>query len=1268
MTAIKEVVSSAEVESKRLDKVFAGLETGGKLSKEFELLGRRGQEAFGEMSSRAQQLAKDIQEDTLSLSRLEKMQMALNEQYEAGKITLDDYISAQARLSVLHEKISEDILKNEQALRSETAANEQASRSREIAEDSMVSMQRQVALLTTSYMKLSQAQREGAEGQQILRNLSEVQSRLQNATSAMDQYATAAGRQFNGLNFSIQQIARELPSLAMGPQMFFMAISNNLPIFTDELARARKEYAALQAQGQKGIPVWKQVVSSLFSWQTALAGGITLLVMYGDKITSWISAVLKGRDAAVSATKALKDMQKAADFGSAGQQIANFERLRNLYVEIGDSASEKKKFIEQYKDEIEKTGISISNVNEADNLFVTNADAFVKSIRQRAMAMAGMELAAKSYAEALEQQVKNEKDLAEAEAELERLRALPEDYTVSVGSIGSASAGGQGTVITQSRDELIAAEENLIERIKERSQAYVDAGDSYIIMSNEMTKASDEARARAGIDSVDETELAKNRAKRLKEIYEQRAQISALMDKNAQEQIQRQVELENQVAQARIDAMADGYEKELAQRNLDNKMSLEAVERQKQEYIDAIIQGQKEIFEAQEKLRSQQDDAYIMKVFDPASVKIDTSIFDELESQIRQGQLRSIQTSLDEELREVETYEQARLRIQQEYAEKRKALYEADGRTLRQGVEQANLDALEELEKNDLFQAWSDKLVTYTAETLDLMLSEAMSRLSQLEATVGVDPKEIQRVRDAIGQIGNALDRLNDISDDPGEGIEKSTSKWTELGEALSMCNDIFVELGDNIPGIAGKIISAAGQMATSFSSVSNAIGALKDIPSSIKDINKAIAEETSRAIPNTDRIAELKGQLKDMENESMTAIMSVASSVASIVSSVISGMTDIINANREANETAARAAYEYAQALQEVADAQQLASNSSVFGDDAMASFHDNLDIARRELGEIQDVMDKVFSREQKAPTQGGWVLGGWLGKAPTVNDYSITSDMRSGWQKFWGSGKDNIHTINLQDYVNQDGILDYESLEAEYNAYKDGISESDRQLIEELIANGKQYEAAMEEATSYISGLFGDLSGNIADSMIDAFQETGNAAIDAGNVISDVAKNFAKSWIENKLLEDIFNDAAQDKMFALMERGNTQGALDYLSGLIGEANALAPQITEYLQGLGGLATEIEDPERTSSSKGIAQASQDSVDELNGRATAIQGHTFSICADMKTLVSTSAMMLDRLTAIESNTARLENIDAGIAQMRSDISYMNMKGLILRKA
>lgn len=1220
MEAIRGVVSSAESESKRLDKVFAGLGADGNLAKEFELLGIRGQEAFGEMSTRAQQLAKDIQEDTLSLSRLEKMQMALNEQYESGSLPLNDYINAQARLSVLHENISSAIRTNEQALRSETAAMDMAG-------DSIASLQAQLSLLTTSYMKLSQAQREGAEGQQILRNLSEVQSKLQNATSAMDQYAGAAGRQFNGLNFSIQQIARELPSLAMGPQMFFMAISNNLPMLTDELARARKEYAALQAQGQKGIPVWKQVVSSLFSWQTALAGGITLLVMYGDKIMSWISAVLKGRDAAVSATKALKDMQKAADFDGAGQQLANFERLRNIYVQIGDSASEKKKFIEQYKEEIEKTGISISNINEADNLFVTNADAFVKSIRQRAMAMAGMELASEQFSKALKQQEKAEQNASKTE----RLAAKVAEYKTLYDN-ALKFYGKEGSLYMKEKYE--QAQKELEDFTGE---TFMRAGEALIENTNKLYKQGERTLDASGITESAKRQLEKEAADRINAIRQQQAQISALMDKNAKERINRQVELENQVEQARIDAMADGYEKELAQRNLDNKMSLEAVERQKQEYIDAIIQGQKEIFEAQEKLRSQQDDAYIMKVFDPASVKIDTSIFDSLEAQIRQGQLRSIQTSLNEALREVETYEQARLRIQQEYAEKRKALTDEDG-SLKDGVTQGNMEELSRQEQEAVdtisvtfamrdaaFEKWSKNLASKTAKALDLMLSEAMEQLSILENTEGADPESIAKATAAVSKLSSAL-RESEYR------TGGSKVQWTDLNRVLSDSADIFSELGEKIPGVTGDILSGIGNIATSAVSMASAI--------------RGIGEAASAA-------------------EKASAILAAISAVIKAISFV----SDTINANREANETAARAAYEYAQALQEVADAQQLVLNSSIFGDNAMASFYDNLAIARRELGEIQDVMDKAFSREQKAPTQGGWVLGGWLGKAPTVNDYSITSDMRSGWQKFWGSGKDNIHTINLQDYVNQDGILDYERLEADYNAYKDGISESDRQLIDELIANGKQYEAAMEEATSYISGLFGDLSGNIADAMIDAFQKTGDAAIDAGDVISDVAKNFAKSWIENKLLEDIFNEKAQDRMFDLMEKGDTEGALDYLSGLIGEANALAPQITEYLRGLDGLATEIEEPEqeRTSTAKGIAQASQDSVDENNARLTTIQGHTYSISADMKVLVSASAMMLDRLAAIETNTARLENIESGIAQMRSDISYMNTKGLFLRK-
>ena len=81
-----------------------------------------------------------------------------------------------------------------------------------------------------------------------------------------------------------------------------MAISNNLPILADEIKRARIQFEALKKSGQAATPVWKQVVSSIVSWQTALTVGITLLTLYGDKLVKWISSLGK-------AEKAIKDLQ-----------------------------------------------------------------------------------------------------------------------------------------------------------------------------------------------------------------------------------------------------------------------------------------------------------------------------------------------------------------------------------------------------------------------------------------------------------------------------------------------------------------------------------------------------------------------------------------------------------------------------------------------------------------------------------------------------------------------------------------------------------------------------------------------------------------------------------------------------------------------------------------------------------------------------------------------------------------------------------------------
>ena len=142
-----------------------------------------------------------------------------------------------------------------------------------------------------------------------------------------------AQRQFNGLHNSIQQMAREMPSLAMGPQMFFLAISNNLPIFTDELARARKEYDELQKSGKKGTPVWKQVLSSLFSWQTAMTTGIMLLVMYGDEIWDWTKNLFSAKKGVDEFNISLKEMTEIEKDGRAQMVRTRFE-LKSVIDEI----------------------------------------------------------------------------------------------------------------------------------------------------------------------------------------------------------------------------------------------------------------------------------------------------------------------------------------------------------------------------------------------------------------------------------------------------------------------------------------------------------------------------------------------------------------------------------------------------------------------------------------------------------------------------------------------------------------------------------------------------------------------------------------------------------------------------------------------------------------------------------------------------------------------------------------------------------------------
>ncbi|PJY64246.1 coiled-coil domain-containing protein [Bacteroides fragilis] len=237
----------------------------------------------------------------------------LNESLSANKIRLDEI---RRELSELSKELSKGIISQQEYLnkvsdltikeRDLVQQNKQYTSLLNAHSKAMVStagsyneMSAAVVQLENRFRNLSEAQRQGDQGVGLIKQIKQLKDELKAIDAQMGNYQRNVGNytsHWNGLNASVQQVARELPSLAVGWNTFFLAISNNLPIMADEIKRARDEFKALQESGQKGVPVWKQLTKSILNWQTALVVGITLLSVYGKDIMNWIESLFKAKE------------------------------------------------------------------------------------------------------------------------------------------------------------------------------------------------------------------------------------------------------------------------------------------------------------------------------------------------------------------------------------------------------------------------------------------------------------------------------------------------------------------------------------------------------------------------------------------------------------------------------------------------------------------------------------------------------------------------------------------------------------------------------------------------------------------------------------------------------------------------------------------------------------------------------------------------------------------------------------------------------------
>tara|TARA_R110000868_G_scaffold125509_4_gene331462 strand:+ start:2244 stop:3884 length:1641 start_codon:yes stop_codon:yes gene_type:complete len=115
-------------------------------------------------------------------------------------------------------------------------------------------------------------------------------AKMQGVQSAIHNSTTTIGKGTGQLNMAMAQLTREAPAFTYSMTTGFMAISNNIPILVDEINRLKIANQGLAASGQSTKSVFSAVVGALFSWQTALSVGITVLTVFGARIADSISS------------------------------------------------------------------------------------------------------------------------------------------------------------------------------------------------------------------------------------------------------------------------------------------------------------------------------------------------------------------------------------------------------------------------------------------------------------------------------------------------------------------------------------------------------------------------------------------------------------------------------------------------------------------------------------------------------------------------------------------------------------------------------------------------------------------------------------------------------------------------------------------------------------------------------------------------------------------------------------------------------------------
>lgn len=966
-----------------------------------------------------------------------------------------------------------------------------------------------------------------AESARAQMGLSNLSKEVRSSQNVMSQAGAVSVRSWNGLQNSINQISRELPAFTYSAQTGFMAISNNIPILADEIGRLRVENQKLTASGQQATPIWKQLVSGLFSWQTLLSVGVTLLTVYGKEIGNWIIGLIRVKEETENLITAQEALNKAYGSTDVQKAVESVFSLRTNLDLAKQGLIDQKTVIEEYNESIGKAAGEVRTLGEVEAGLVDNSDKFIQATIYKAAAMEVQQEIAKEMAEALKEQNRIEQDIIKESEKLAKMSGfnsntmpgMPFSETqiqkATISDLQKAQAENNklqqdistsgGKIISQLRDMSLATGLNLFNnnKVAKEGKTVLDEREKLLLKILEL----DNEYARKSL-TKDEEEVQALRDKF--------AKVRKLVDdyNNDPKNRARRIDVSG------IGEMEEGAVGDLRYRQETNslKSNLEEQKRLYDQYNAAVTSLGLE--EANRRYASELDIArtYLSTLQDEYN-KLSTIPEADLSGPQRERmavlaeemvkETAAQQKQLDDLLASLQSYNDKRGLIEEEYQRKRRDLEQS-----------GNTGYLAELERQ------------YSADVAQLDEAHIKKMEVFQRFFAGVEDMSTKNARQLIRDVRETVAVLRE--------------EYPELG---SFFDDIESRLGETELKLSGRISTAVAELGQGF----------RRVGQSIKNVNSDLAVMLRTLGDSLARVSEVQRGM-DAFNlaQSKGDTFGAVTAGAGVAGAVLGGVIQLINVLKSANE-------KQAAILQKQLDFQrqiyygELAVNK-LLRDRALEQAEiegrtlDNLLSQRNTLKtnyeqlqiDIANINQK-FSKDISNATLeqlSSYDINGWyssqkdkliakLGESLYVDG---TKTVSGG---FLGLGKKEVDIFKSLAGMDFDAIEDL-SIKGQLTAQAEEAFQKLKQLKEEGVQVEEQLAAIEKELKDIFIG--GATASGLADTIIEGFRQGKRAVEEFGDDVEAVLQNAILSGFKFRFLEAPLNDLLEQ----LYQDSQTDAGID--------------------------------------------------------------------------------------------------------------------------